>query len=175
MWLIPESVRSGGNELLWIIGLVMAVLTLYVMVQKNWPAATRVIRRVVRFLWRWVILLIPRGAWAFWRQLCRDEHGVSRGPLTRVAEFAARRYTELTTAAVAPEFAAAAARSTEQHDAQNLAIASIDLAVKTGFTNGGARMDRIEARLDNLETRDEAAVRTVGIVEAVQEAAAVPE
>lgn len=169
---VPDAIRDGGGDVLWLVGLVMAVLSLYVLINKNWPRAARAVRLVVWFVWRWVVLLFPRAVWALWRQLCRDEHGVSRGPLNRLAEFLARRFVELVGGAVAPQFAEVADRSTRQHDEQNEVMRIGFAAVNERLDHGAQRMSGMTARLEALETRDEAQTRTVEIVDAVNDAAA---
>lgn len=140
---VAAFMREDVDLILWCVGGLAAVLSLYLLLRNNFPRWAKALSWPVRGCWFVLVLVLVRGPRWTWRQAWRNEHGESRGPFTRLGE-ALRRWIR---AALAPQFAATfdaieanrhAAR--EQHDDQNHKLAAMD-----------GRLDNIDGRLTGIE------------------------
>lgn len=103
---------------------------------------------------------------------------VTRWRLTRwvwrqlVVEPGDERFARRATLAVKPLIDGVREAAKAQHDEQNEAIEQGFKSVHHRLDDGSLRMSSMSGRIDALETRAEAKVRTVEIVDAVHEASA---
>lgn len=137
---IPSGVEHALQEILFVIGGIMAFLSLYAAVRKQSPRAARWMASPFRVV-RWLILLPFRLLVRLWRQLWRDETGTSRGPVRRVNETASTWLTSVIRAVVGPLIDEVRATSKQQHDEQNT---KIDRLVEHVTNEFGEIKDRLE-------------------------------
>jgi hypothetical protein len=138
---IPTGIEHLLQEILFIVGGVMACLSLYVAVRKQSPRAARWMATPVRAI-RWLILLPFRLLYRLWRQLWRDKHGVSRGPVRRINDNASNWLTSLVRAVVGPLIDDVRATSKQQHDEQNTKIDGLTDHVTKEFGDIKDRLER---------------------------------
>lgn len=135
---LPDPIASTGSTLVQaavVAAALSTILGFYVLVRNNWPRAGKVLALPFRALW-WVLAhlaVLPR---ALWRQLWRDVHGVSRGPVKRMTDKVAHWLRWVIHETTAPEFEASRKASLEQHEEQNTRLDMFD-----------GRLEIIEAKL----------------------------
>lgn len=137
---IPSGVEHALQEILFVIGGIMAFLSLYAAVRKQSPRAARWMASPFRMV-RWLILLPFRLLVRLWRQLWRDKTGISRGPVRRANEKASNWLTSVIRAVVGPLIDEVRATSKQQHDEQNTKIDGLTEHVTKEF---GEIKDRLE-------------------------------
>lgn len=165
---IPASIEHALQEILFIVGGIMAFISLYAAVRKQSPRAARWMATPFRMV-RWIVLLPFRLIVRLWRQLWRDKTGVSRGPIRRANDNASVWLTSLIRAVVGPLIDEVRATSKQQHDEQNIKIDSLSEHVTNEFSDIKNRLERgsavmqqhtqaiidIKSTLADLPTRQE--------------------
>ena len=149
---LPDSVQSGGADLIRVASYVTAILVIVsALMHPKSP-----LRKVCAWLWR-------------------------RNVSQPVSSWAAHTINAVAKPLIEETSAVTRAASLAQHDEQNSAISAGFTAVNgrldvvsSRLDLGGRRMDGMTERIDKLETKEEAEARTVGIVEAVIDVAADP-
>lgn len=138
---IPTGIEHALQEILFIVGGIMAVLSLYAAVRKQSPRAARWMASPFRVV-RWIILLPFRLLVRLWKQLWRDKHGVSRGPIRRINDNASTWLTSVVRAVVGPLLDEVRATSKQQHDEQNTKIDGLTEHVTREFGDIKDRLER---------------------------------
>lgn len=138
---IPASLEHALQEILFIVGGIMAFLSLYAAVRKQSPRAARWLASPFRLV-RWIILLPFRGLVRLWRQLWRDKHGVTRGPVRRINDNASNWLTSVVRAVVGPLIDEVRATAKQQHDEQNTKIDGLTEHVTKEFGDIRDRLER---------------------------------
>lgn len=137
---LPTGVEHALQEILFIVGGIMAFLSLYAAIRKQSARAARWMASPFRLV-RWVILLPFRLVVRLWKQLWRDKNGVSRGPVRRINDNASSWLTSLVRAVVGPLIDEVRATAKQQHDEQNTKIDGLTEHVTKEF---GEIKDRLE-------------------------------
>ena len=138
---LPAAVEDALQEILFIVGGIMAFLSLYAAIRKQSPRAARWMASPFRVA-RWLILLPFRLLVRLWKQLWRDKHGISRGPVRRINENASNWLTSVVRAVVGPLIDEVRATSKQQHDEQNTKIDGLTEHVTREFGDIKERLER---------------------------------
>ena len=138
---IPASIEHAMQEILFVVGGIMAFLSLYAAVRKQSPRAARWMATPFRMV-RWLILLPFRLLVRLWKQLWRDKTGVSRGPVRRANDRASSWLTSVIRSVVGPLIDEVRATSKQQHDEQNTKIDGLTEHVTKEFGDIKDRLER---------------------------------
>jgi hypothetical protein len=138
---ISDSVEREASDFLFVVGGIVAVITLYALLRANFPSGAKVMAWPFRAVWRIAVTVFTLPRWA-WRQLWRQSDGVSRGPFIRITKRVVAWQTGIVRGVVGPMFQATQEASRQQHDEQNEKIDAQIQAMEEGFAAVHERLDR---------------------------------
>lgn len=139
--LISEGVEDEFQEIAIIIAVIAGYLGLYTTLRKIAPPWAAVLAFPFKTLWAVLRFLFLAPRWV-WRQMWRDNKGVTRGPWTRATARVTAWLTSLIEAVVGPMIQTVRDTAKAQHDEQNEKIDAVATTVTEGLDRVAERLDR---------------------------------
>lgn len=138
---LSQGIEEQIGDAVVVAGAIIALLTLYAALRSQLPFAAKAMAMPFRLVWRIIVWLffIPR--W-IWRQIWRDDEGVTRGPFTRLADRIHSWVTGVIRETVDPKLETVRVAAKEQHDEQNEKIDAQTAYMVEGFEAVQERLDK---------------------------------